>query len=108
MSDPEKTTKDEVPKDRTQANPLEEALLLLIARRDSIAPRDVAEMVVKPGKDWRHHLKEIKSIGKRLEKEGRIVFLRKGKPVSSEGLKGVYRFSRKDRFPDFTLEPATK
>ena len=100
MLDPEKVG-DDPDEETKKSNPLEDALLLLVGRQDSIAPRDVAEMVVKPGKDWRNHLKEIKSIGKRLEAEGQIVFLRKGKPVTSDGLKGVYRFARKDRFPDF-------
>lgn len=84
-----------------RTNPLEEALVDLINRTTSVAPRDVALMVAKPGKDWRIYLQEIKSIAQRLEAEGTLVFVRKGRAVSSKGLKGVYRFAR----PDAPLKP---
>ena len=82
-------------------NPLEVALLDLIGRTTSVAPRDVAECVAKKGKDWRVYLPEIKSIALRLETAGRLVFVRKGRAVPSKGLKGVYRFAR----PDAPLKP---
>lgn len=85
-----------------RSNPLEDALLDLIGRTTSVAPRDVAEAVAKKGKDWRVYLPEIKSIAIKLEAAGRLVFVRKGRAVPSKGLKGVYRLAR----PDAPLKPA--
>lgn len=73
---------------------IREALLELSGGAPSIAPRDVAVHVAAKGTDWRRLLPEVRAQAKRLEAEGLMVFLRKGKVVKSEGLKGVYRLAR--------------
>ena len=41
--------------------------------------------------NWRRVLAQVKGVAVGLARQGRVVILRKGKPVNPEGLKGVYR-----------------
>lgn len=70
----------------------DEAILALTAARgaaSSICPSEAAR-VLDPEK-WRTHMGEVRGAAVRLAREGRIVILRKGKPVDPESFKGVIR-----------------
>ena len=73
-----------------------EALITEISNNRSVAPRDIAQKLMKEGEDWRSYLTLIRETAIDLEGENVLTFLRKGKPVSSKGLKGVYRLAKKD------------
>ncbi len=76
---------------------IEARLLALVAERGpdkSICPSDVARAMA--GTDtaaWGPLMTPIRKIAVRLASEGRIVILRKGKPVDPLDFKGVYRLS---------------
>lgn len=70
----------------------DEAILSLAVEKGaagSITPEDAAR-AIDPEK-WRTHMGEVRGAAVRLAKEGRIVILRKGKPVDPENFKGVIR-----------------
>jgi hypothetical protein len=69
-------------------------ILQLLDKSKSIAPREIAELITKEDDDWRKMLPKIKKIAIELEAESLLTFLRKGKPISSKGLKGVYRLAK--------------
>jgi len=62
--------------------------------KTSVAPRDVAQALTADGEDWRKLLPHIRQQAVVLHSEERLVFIRKRKIVSPEGLKGVYRLAR--------------
>lgn len=62
----------------------------------SVAPRDIAQALAKEGQDWRKLLPEIRRQAVTLHSEDKLVFVRKRKIVSPEGLKGVFRLARPD------------
>ena len=72
---------------------IDEAILALAAERgaaSSITPEDAARAV--DADNWRRHLHEVRAAAARLAKAGRIVILRKGKPVADvDAVKGVIR-----------------
>lgn len=71
---------------------VDETILALAAERGvarSITPEDVARAVDAEG--WRKHMGDVRGAAVRLAKAGRIVILRKGKPVDPENFKGVIR-----------------
>jgi hypothetical protein len=76
---------------------LEETLLRMLtelAPGESLNPNDVAKTshLDKDRPDaWRRNLHRIKAISVGLARQGRIEILRKGKPVSPDNLKGIYR-----------------
>ena len=76
-----------------------ETLTKLVTGRRSVSPRDVALTLVTGGEDWRRLLPAIRRVAETLAGEGRIVFLRKGRPVDPAGLKGVYRLAAGPRAP---------
>ena len=55
----------------------------------SITPEDAARAV--DAEHWHRHLGEVRAAAVRLAKDGRIVILRKGRPVDPEAFKGVIR-----------------
>ncbi|MCB1417735.1 MAG: DUF3253 domain-containing protein [Notoacmeibacter sp.] len=60
----------------------------------SLAPQDVAMALAgKDEKEWSRLMKPLRAAALSLAAEGRVVLLRKGKPVSGEGLKGLYRIA---------------
>jgi hypothetical protein len=74
-----------------------EAMLMSLAqaRADgTISPTDVARALggVHP-EGWGPLMQPIRRVAVRLMKEGRIVILRKGRPVDPDGFKGVYRIA---------------
>ncbi len=72
---------------------IRQEILRQISNCHSIAPRDAAMAVAPEGEDWRHFLKRIRQVATELHAENQLVFLRKKKPVSPEGLKGVFRLA---------------
>ncbi len=75
---------------------IEQEILRQISGAKSVAPRDIAVALAQDGEDWRGYLKPIKSIAAVLSTAGKLVFVRKRKIVSPEGLKGVYRLATPD------------
>jgi hypothetical protein len=70
----------------------EDAILAAIAARGdgkTICPTDAAR-VLDP-ENWRARLHQIRAAGVHLARTGAISIYRKGKPVSPDGFKGVYR-----------------
>ncbi|WP_020400397.1 DUF3253 domain-containing protein [Kordiimonas gwangyangensis] len=65
-----------------------------IADEKSVAPRDIAQALAGEGEDWRKYLPRIRAEAIELYHAGELSFLRKRKPVSPSGLKGVYRLSK--------------
>jgi hypothetical protein len=73
----------------------EDAILAAIDARaagKTICPTDAAK-VLDP-ENWRARLHQIRSAGVHLARTGAIAIYRKGKPVSPDGFKGVYRLGR--------------
>ncbi|WP_262692859.1 DUF3253 domain-containing protein [Kordiimonas aestuarii] len=65
-----------------------------IGAEKSVAPRDVAQALAGEDEDWRKYLPRIRAEATALYHAGELSFLRKRKPVSPDGLKGVYRLSK--------------
>lgn len=72
---------------------IRQEILRQVSNGRSVAPRDVAVAVAPEGEDWRRFLKRIRRVASELHAENLLVFLRKKKPVSPEGLKGVFRLA---------------
>lgn len=71
---------------------VDDAILSLAAAcgaTSSITPEDAARAV--DSEHWHKHLHEVRAAAVRLAKDGRIVILRKGKPVDPDAFKGVIR-----------------
>ena len=76
---------------------LERTLLALLAERGpgkSICPSEVPRNLLGETGPWRSHLKRVRSIAGRLAETGRVVVLRHGKPVTSDGIRGVVRLAQ--------------
>jgi len=76
---------------------LEAAMLALLNERGpgkSISPADVASAVGghRP-EEWGPLMQPLRRVAVRLMKEGRIVILRKGKPVDPDDFRGTYRLA---------------
>lgn len=73
-------------------------IVQLIQDKKTVAPRDIATALVQTfgteGDDWRKLLPRIRFAADQLASAGKLSFWRKGKVVSSKGLKGVYRFCK--------------
>lgn len=74
-----------------------QAILEQIAVAKSVAPRDVAQVLTGEGEDWRRYLPRIRAEAIKLYHEEKLLFIRKKKPVSPEGLKGVFRLAAPDQ-----------
>jgi len=71
---------------------VDDAILSLTAAAgatSSIEPSQAARAV--DNDNWRKHMHEVRAAAVRLAKDGRIVILRKGKPVDPDDFKGVIR-----------------
>jgi hypothetical protein len=55
----------------------------------SIAPEEAARAADPEG--WRGRIGQVRTTAVGLARQGRLVILRKGKPVDPEDFKGVYR-----------------
>ncbi|WP_417450118.1 DUF3253 domain-containing protein [Kordiimonas sp.] len=65
-----------------------------ISEAKSVAPRDVAQALAGEDEDWRKYLPRVRTEATALYHAGELSFLRKRKPVSPDGLKGIYRLSQ--------------
>ncbi len=81
-----------------RALPSAEALTAEILRQatergagKSICPSDVARAL--GGEDWHPLMAPVRSAAFALAREGRLLVLRKGKPVDPEAVKGVIRLA---------------
>jgi hypothetical protein len=79
----------------TDSTHIETKMLSLIAARGpdkTICPSDVARAIAgSESSAWGRLMIPIRRVAVRLASEGRIVILRKGKPVDPADFKGVYR-----------------
>jgi hypothetical protein len=79
---------------------LEETLFDLLAKLEpgaSLNPNQVAQAYCadKTPEAWRRELPKLRNISLGLARQDRIYILRKGKPITPETLKGVYRLRAK-------------
>ena len=76
---------------------IEAALLRLLAdrgERRSLDPAEVARAIGGPHPDgWGPLMGAVRRVASRLAREGRVVILRKGRPVDPDALRGVYRLT---------------
>jgi hypothetical protein len=79
------------------AEELEAAMLALLAERGegrTIGPSDVAQAIGGNQPDgWGPLMQPVRRAAVRLMKEGRVVILRKGRPVDPDDFKGTYRIA---------------
>lgn len=90
-----------------EGDPIAEAILAQLAAaeaRGSLTPADVARAFAagraRPGDPpdlWRRYLPQVRQQALALARQGRIVMLRKGRPVDPERAKGVIRLALPDR-----------
>ena len=80
---------------RVKAGQIRDVLLLMAAEPPSgkpIGPDAVARAIAgKSEKVWRRLMKPIKDEASRLAREGKVILLRKGKPVDPDRVRGLYR-----------------
>ena len=79
------------------AEELEAAMLALLAERGegrTIGPSDVAQAIGgNQPEGWGPLMQPVRRAAVRLMKEGRVVILRKGRPVDPDDFKGTYRIA---------------
>lgn len=72
-------------------------MLALVAARGegrTVGPSEVARALGGDHPDgWGPLMQPVRQVAVRLMKEGRIVILRKGRPVDPDDFKGVYRLT---------------
>lgn len=77
---------------------LADLMLRLTADRGagkSICPSEVARTLgSERGTDWHPLMQPVRRVAVKLAREGRIVILRKGKPVDPDDFRGVYRLTQ--------------
>ncbi len=80
---------------RVRAGQIRDVLLLMAAESPSgkpIGPDAIARAIAgKNEKVWRRLMKPVKDEAVRLAKDGKVILLRKGKPVDPDRLRGLYR-----------------
>lgn len=80
---------------RVKAGQIRDVLLLLASESPSgkpIGPDAIARAIAgKNEKVWRRLMKPIKDEAVRLAKDGKVVLVRKGKPVDPDRIRGLYR-----------------
>jgi hypothetical protein len=76
---------------------IEERLLALLAARGpgkTLGPMDVARAIGGDHPDgWGPLMQPIRRVAVRLMQQGRVVLLRKGRPVDPDDFRGVYRIA---------------
>lgn len=76
---------------------IEAAMLGLLAERGpgrTIGPADVAQALGGNHPDgWGPLMQPVRKVAVRLMKEGRVVILRKGRPVDPDDFRGTYRLA---------------
>jgi hypothetical protein len=82
------------------AEEIEARILALLAERGAgrtIAPMDVARSLGGDHPDqWGPLMQPVRRVAVRLMKAGRIVILRKGRPVDPDDFRGTYRLTLPD------------
>ena len=77
---------------------LEAAVLALLKERGpgkTIGPADVAQAIGGNQPDgWGPLMQPVRKVAVRLMKDGRIVILRKGRPVDPDEIRGTYRLAQ--------------
>ena len=76
----------------------EETIFDLLAERESgktICPSEVAR-AVHPQEGWNRLMPQVRATAVGLARQGRLVIMRKGKPVDPNAFKGVYRLGLPD------------
>lgn len=77
---------------------IEETLIALAAERGpekTFCPSEVARALGGPHPDgWGPLMQPVRRVAVRLALDGRLVILRKGKPVDPQDFKGVYRLAQ--------------
>lgn len=80
---------------RVKAGQIRDVLLSMAAESPSgrpIGPDAIARAIGgKNEKVWRRLMKPIKDEAVRLAKDGKVVLMRKGKPVDPDRIRGLYR-----------------
>lgn len=80
---------------RVKAGQIRDVLLLMAAESPSgkpIGPDAIARAIAgKDEKVWRRLMKPIKDEAVRLAKDGKVILVRKGKPVDPDRIRGLYR-----------------
>ncbi|MFP1633997.1 DUF3253 domain-containing protein [Zhengella sp. ZM62] len=83
--------------DKSDTDLLRRTILNLVAGRGpgkSICPSEAARAIAGPDeKQWRLLMKPLRAEAVAMAKAGRIVILRKGKPVDPGDFRGVYRIA---------------
>ena len=85
---------------RPSATPedIETTILSLVEAQEpgkTIGPSDVARAIGGPHPyGWSPLMQPVRRVAVRLMKEGRLVILRKGRPVDPDDFRGVYRIAR--------------
>jgi len=83
--------------EKATAQELEETMLALVAARGegrTVGPSEVARALGGDHPDgWGPLMRPVRQVAVRLMKEGRIVILRKGRPVDPDDFRGVYRLT---------------
>jgi len=95
---------DDPTEQATALDPIAEKILELLAAAEpdsSISPQHVAQAVAEsrrrksdPPDAWRRYLPAVKQQALHLARAGKLVVLRKGKPVDAKSAKGVIRYTR--------------
>jgi hypothetical protein len=79
----------------TDPDVIEQTILRLAGERrpeKTICPSDAARAIVGSNvDDWGPLMQPLKRIAMRMAREGRVVLYRKGKSVSPDDLRGIYR-----------------
>jgi hypothetical protein len=74
---------------------IEESMLALVAERGqakTICPSEVARALAGAHPDaWGRMMQPVRKVAVQLAKQGKVVIMRKGKPVDPDDFKGVYR-----------------
>ncbi len=80
---------------------IENAILTLAEQRGpgkSICPSEAAREAFP--EDWQGRMRHVRAAAVHLARQGRVVILRKGKPVDPENFKGVCRITMAPAAPD--------
>lgn len=95
---------DDTTTDAPALDPIAEKILELLATagpESSISPTQVAQAVAEgrrkrndPPDAWRRYLPAVKQQALHLARTGKLVVLRKGKPVDAQSAKGVIRYQQ--------------
>jgi hypothetical protein len=82
---------------RATPDEIETTMLALVAERGVGRNLDPAEVARAVGGDkpdeWGPLMQPVRQVAVRLMKQGRIVILRKGRPVDPDDFRGIYRLT---------------